>query len=202
MRGGQHFADECRFNSEMCHKCGKKGHIQKVCRSLVTKESSQLKGEGRKRTHAKEQGQRAHHISDKEKRIQKRKCLYCIDDSVFPYVATLTITLIVNETETQFEVDTCCKVTVINETDFNKLGNSQGKPELKKCPIKLKTYTGQKVEILGSGTVGVKHKKMVKDLPLIIVLGTGPNLLGHDWIKELELEWNSVNHTVGTNVQT
>ena len=31
--GGKHLATKCRFISEECHKCGKQGHIAKVCRS-------------------------------------------------------------------------------------------------------------------------------------------------------------------------
>lgn len=86
-----------------------------------------------------------------------------IKDTVIPKVAPLTITLTVNRTETQFEVETVCTVTIMNEPDFKKLGTNQGQPELQKCPIKLKTYTGQKMEILGSGTVAVRYREMVKD---------------------------------------
>ena len=31
--GGKHLATKCRFATEECHSCGKRGHIAKVCRS-------------------------------------------------------------------------------------------------------------------------------------------------------------------------
>ena len=33
--GGNHFHSTCQFRNSKCHKCGKAGHIQKVCRSLL-----------------------------------------------------------------------------------------------------------------------------------------------------------------------
>ena len=30
---GQHNAAECKFATELCHNCGKRGHIKKACRS-------------------------------------------------------------------------------------------------------------------------------------------------------------------------
>lgn len=30
---GQHIAAECKFATELCHNCGKRGHIKKACRS-------------------------------------------------------------------------------------------------------------------------------------------------------------------------
>jgi hypothetical protein len=31
-----HVANECRFKKEVCHKCGKRGHIQRACRAQQT----------------------------------------------------------------------------------------------------------------------------------------------------------------------
>ena len=34
--GGNHFRSTCRFRNAKCHRCGKIGHIQKVCHSQST----------------------------------------------------------------------------------------------------------------------------------------------------------------------
>ena len=34
--GGNHFRSTCRFRNAKCHRCGKVGHIQKLCRSQST----------------------------------------------------------------------------------------------------------------------------------------------------------------------
>ena len=44
--GEQHRAGDCRFIKETCHKCGKVGHIQKVCRSKGSASNSKTRGGG------------------------------------------------------------------------------------------------------------------------------------------------------------
>ena len=43
--GGKHLATKCRFISEECHSCYKRGHIVKVCRSTKSKNSDTKKSE-------------------------------------------------------------------------------------------------------------------------------------------------------------
>ena len=57
----------------------------------------------------------------------------------------------------------------------------------------LKTYTGEKVPTLGATEVTIKYKDQAKQLPVVVVAGTGPNLLGRGWIKELGMNCVFVN---------
>lgn len=194
----QHISKECRFITEKCHKCGKKGHIQRVCRSRGS--LGEFKMEDRQNTTKRGQVQRTYHVSGREENYSEEEeevfVMHSMPDTEISKVAPLTMTLAVglNETLTKFEVDTGCGVTIMNDSDFHKLWIGKSGPELKTCPIKLKTYTGQQVKTLGRVTVRVKSKETVKDLPLVIVPGNGPNLLGRDWIKELSLAWSSIHH--------
>lgn len=55
--GAQHRAGDCRFIKETCHKCGKVGHIQKVCRSKGSASISKTIGGGvQTGKHGKTQG--------------------------------------------------------------------------------------------------------------------------------------------------
>ncbi len=54
-------------------------------------------------------------------------------------------------------------------------------------------YTGQSVNVLGTSKVQVKHDGLVKDLSVVVVAGSGPNLLGRSWLAELELGWEKMN---------
>lgn len=56
----QHRAGDCRFANESCHKCGKTGHIQKVCRSTGPPKG---KGGGVKRTNKFVKPQGANYVS-------------------------------------------------------------------------------------------------------------------------------------------
>ena len=75
-----------------------------------------------------------------------------------------------------FEVDTGCGLTILNmETFKEKVKNS---PPLKKTRLKLRTYTKQKIRVMGKTYMKVNYKQQEKILPIIVVKGTGPNLLG------------------------
>ena len=58
----------------------------------------------------------------------------------------------------------------------------------------LKTYTRETIKVLGSLSVNVAHNGQLKSLPLLVVAGNGPSLLGRDWLSQLQLDWHKVNH--------
>ena len=43
----------------------------------------------------------------------------------------------------------------------------------------------------------VRHKGVMKELPVVVVPGTGPNLLGRGWIKDLGMEWEAIHKIQG-----
>ncbi len=92
----------------------------------------------------------------------------------------------------KFEVDTGCSVTVLSQVEYGKLEVKEKLPKLKQSSLNLKTYTGQSVNVLGTSKVQVKHNGLVKDLSVVVVAGSGPNLLGRSWLAELEL-WERKN---------
>ena len=59
---------------------------------------------------------------------------------------------------------------------------------------KLKTYSGETLPILGTLNVQVSHNKQKAGLALVVVTGSGPSLLGRDWLKKLKLDWQQINH--------
>lgn len=63
--------------------------------------------------------------------------------------------------------------------------------------LKLKTYTGQALRVLGSAQVEVRHRGTVKELPVVVVHGTGPDLLGRGWVKELCMKLEAIHNIKG-----
>ncbi|XP_043080595.1 uncharacterized protein K02A2.6-like [Puntigrus tetrazona] len=118
--------------------------------------------------------------------------VYSLQETEIPKVAPLTITLAINKSNVSFEVDTGCSVTIMNSSNFVKLWKKDDIPELKTCSLNLKTYTGQVLTVLGSTQVEVAYNSTMKTLPVIVVPGMGPNLLGRGWIKELGINWEAL----------
>ena len=88
------------------------------------------------------------------------------------------------------ELDTGAALSLISEKDFKvrwpntNIGSSQ---------IKLRTYTGEQVSVLGSYHVNVVHNSQMMELPLLVVKGAGPCLLGRNWLEKIQLDWQQLN---------
>ena len=58
--------------------------------------------------------------------------------------------------------------------------------------IQLKTYTNEKLSVLGQLDVTVRYGDQVQKLIITVVDGDGPSLLGRDWLKQLRLNWTQI----------
>ena len=47
--------------------------------------------------------------------------------------------------------------------------------------------------VLGSLTVAVSYKHHHSQEPLLVVEGSGPNLLGRNWLDNIQLDWRQIN---------
>lgn len=91
-----------------------------------------------------------------------------------------------------FKVDTGCRLTIMNMKTFKE--KVKKAPPLKKTRLMLRTYTKQKIKVLGKTYVKVNYKQREKILPIIVVKGTGPTLLGRWWLKHVKLDWAEIKH--------
>ena len=66
----------------------------------------------------------------------------------------------------------------------------------------LRTYAEDPLTNLGSLTVEVQHNAQKMKLPLLVVEGNGPKLLGRDWLEKLRIDWRSIHHVMGTEADS
>jgi len=60
---------------------------------------------------------------------------------------------------------------------------------------KLQTYTGEQINVLGTISANVQFKAQQETLPLLVVEGDSPILLGQDWLLKIKLDWQELYHT-------
>ena len=86
----------------------------------------------------------------------------------------------INGHDISMELDTGTTVPVISEEICNSspLENSQ---------LKLKTYTGEHLNIKGQALVDVCFNGQNVKLPLQVTEGNGPPFLGRNWLRTLKL---------------
>ena len=70
---------------------------------------------------------------------------------------------------------------------------------MKATQTRLKTYTGEAIKVLGEAQVEVTVNNQTEELPLLVVDGDGPSLLGRDWMKKIRLDWPSIHLVQATS---
>ena len=79
------------------------------------------------------------------------------------------------------ELDTGASVSVICEKTYEMIcKESAADPLLQQTDVKLKTYTGEAITLLGKVPVKVSYGNHEGDLTVQVVAGEGPDLFGRD----------------------
>ena len=68
----------------------------------------------------------------------------------------------------------------------------QSHSELRPTEAKLTSYTGHDIPVLGETIAEVRYNGTNKMLPLQVVSGKAPALLGRNWLHELKLDWKEI----------
>lgn len=162
-----HLAPKCRFINAKCRFCGKIGHIERACLSKKKRQNAK----GGKQEHA--------NMVDNtpESGIDDFSSLFCVNStgSASPF----EVNVLVDKVPLTFQLDTGAGVSLINKSDFIK---SFGNVPLSLSSTKLRSYSGDKITVVGEKLVNVSIGDQSANLTLLIVEGNGPPLLGRTWL--------------------
>ena len=168
---GNHDQNDCKFKSATCHKCEKIGHIAPVCHSKVSGRRPQVPAKKTK------------WVSSTPNKESSELLLYVIKSkSPPPY----RVELQVNNHPIIMEVDTGAAVSLAPESAVASLLSTFS---LQPTNVVLKTYTGEQIPVKGTLSVNVKYgQQHQKNLKLLVVAGSGPCLMGYNWLKFVRLD--------------
>ena len=184
--GGTHLPKDCYFKDAECHFCKKIGHIAKVCRAKT-------KAEGHWHQHKTHQLTTENEEAETEAEINP---LYKMANNKVS--EPIIVTVIADQAALTMEVDTGASASVISETTYQQL-LPETPPVLHPSTIKLPTYTGGALKIIGSTTAAVKYQGQTAKLPLLIIKGAEPSLLGKDWLSSIRFPWQYLFHKIQTD---
>ena len=107
-----------------------------------------------------------------------------------PYVLEVEL----DEEPVHMEIDTGASVSILSSATYEE--KFTAKP-LQASPVKLRTYVDKPLQNLGYISAQVKHNSQEMQLPVLVVAGNGPNLLGRDRLEKLQINWKAINYLGG-----
>ena len=94
-----------------------------------------------------------------------------------------------DEVPLAMEIDTGACVLLFSEQTFNRSFPNRA---LKLSNTRLSAYSGHALTTLGMLDTVVSYGGQKENLPLVVVAGTGPSLLGRNWLSTIQLDWKSI----------
>lgn len=182
--GGPHDPSTCRFKSAECHYCHKRGHLAVICRKKL-----------KKLTSPQTSGGKATHTVEREDTESNPPEEY--NDTMFnvraPNNKPITVELLIQGASVSMEVDTGATLSIMTHQTYGSTWQKDQAPPIMPSTSKLCTYTGEKIEVIGAIDVDVEYKNQKTKLNLLVVKGSGPSLLGRDWLQYIQLDWAQLN---------
>ena len=88
------------------------------------------------------------------------------------------------------EVDIGASCSIISEATYSQLWLADQAPPLYPTQKKLCTYTKEALQVKGATA---HYEGQTAEVELVVVAGTGPSLLGRDWLQKIRLDWQRLN---------
>lgn len=175
--GGDHQRTTCKFRDAICRCCGRWGHIARVCQSAQPQAAAQFPVFSDVR--------RPPNPSTYRPRTDRRSSE--IHMVAHPGKQKIHLTVHIEGKPCVMEVDTGSATSIVSWSTLKWLVPSMSKRRLSPCDLFLRDYQHNSIPVAGCGDFRVNFKEFSGRLPLIVVDGPLPSLLGLNWFDALGL---------------
>ena len=192
-----HGVTKCSVRADIiCHSCGKKGHLKKVCKAKGNKRQVSAKQKDVRKLEKRDSSDpESEELVDPINLVTVSLHATSSTKSTPPIMVNVQL----DSCSVGMEVDTGASMSLISETSYKKLWP---KCSLSACEVKLCTYSQEPIAVLGCCYVNVTYKGQIcKEMPLIVVKGSGPSLLGRNWLSKLTLDWQEIHCMLSQSLQ-
>ena len=105
------------------------------------------------------------------------------------FKTTFDVVLQVEKRDIKMQVDTGASISLISEQTHKK---EFSQIKLNRFDKVLTTYTGEPINVRGWAEVNITYKDQRARLPIFVVAGEGPSLLGRNWLGAIRLDWRDI----------
>ena len=194
-----HTPENCRFKTQSCHGCNRVGHIQKRCDAVRKWTRDKKPRPVHYVTTETAEDNVINHLSEAtracsstagvvESSPEDAGCLNATTtsgDKIAPYHVAVNI----SGERVLFQLDTAASVSVVGEHIYK---TQMSHFTLAPAGLSLTSYSGDPIDVLGKINVPVEYDGQSEILPLIVVGGDKPALLGRNWLSRLKLDWGKI----------
>ncbi|XP_043193613.1 uncharacterized protein K02A2.6-like isoform X1 [Amphibalanus amphitrite] len=189
-RCGNRHGGKCRFESAKCYACGRQGHISRCCRQQASSVHHQgVSGEQPDDDSGAVEPVLLENLSTPSQPVYVVNRAQVSSPPIWCPVQICS-------TQVNMELDTGAGVTLIDEHTYRRF---QKRPKLNSSPVKLRSFTGNTIPVLGEFSTDVTYNgRLYRQLPIVVVHGSAPCLLGRNWLEKMQICWSDV-HALRTS---
>ena len=178
-----HTVPKCRIDKDVvCHRCKKKGHLQRACRS----QGRTGQDKPRRTTSTVSRLQEEVDGIEEEELDEAAANLYQIRGGRRISPPPITVRVKLDDRTVDMEVDCGASLSLMAESTFNRLWPGRS---LLPSSVRLQTYLQEPIQVVGCCN---EYNGQSRELPLEVVAGGGPTLLGRDWMSQIRLDWGQI----------
>ena len=177
----------------VCHHCNKRGHLQRACKSKNRNKNKIYQPKPEYQT------KRVAQPSEELKEEDLDDCtLYNVNSSSVGNAPPISVEIRLDDCLVKMEVDTGASLSLMAESTFKRLWPGRS---LQTSQVRLQTYLKEPIPVMGCCYVNTDYNGQTSKLPLVIVGGSGPSLLGRDWLQKIQLDWKQINSVYTASLQ-
>ncbi|XP_013385929.1 uncharacterized protein K02A2.6-like [Lingula anatina] len=188
-------SQQCPAWGKQCRHCNKDNHFSRVCRArLLT--NNYVQSDCTPQAQANPQLETLPHQPQATPVPETPiyQFLYSTNNTK-PSTPPYTCKFVIGDSPSELQIDTGASVTILSSSNAQTM-TINGVPLLNKMQkdnaTNLVTYSGGIIKPLGQVTVPVCYEGNTYSLPCYVVQGSGPNLLGRDWIQAIAPQWSPI----------
>ena len=174
-----HTAGQCPHIESVCYNCGKKGHIQRTCRQPRKAE----RGQGRAVRRLTEDNGDEVQGDEEPPKYTLQQILSTVNHK------PIQVEVSIDGQGITMESDTGAAVSLVSEITYKRLWPKQ---VLTRSTATLTTYSGEVLKVIGKWEPRVCWNSRTEKVPLVVLKGNGPSLLGRDWLDCFKINWDKV----------